>query len=350
MRHIRQKFAACVAIITVVSLNAAFSLADGRVYRDHVEPHWFAGHSRFWYRNALRDEAAEFVLVDAENGKREPAFDHARVAGALTRLLGKEVAADHLPIISLDFESEPGAVLLIGRGKTWRLDPHTYDVLPRAGGPIAENSLPAGRNVHPSKRSDVETSITFENQTEGVVEVWWIDPNGQRQRYAMIKPGQEWEQNTFAGHVWLVTDAAGKNLGVFDAGISPGSVIIDGKPLADRADISSRSKSGARLSRKGDRRASPRGPRSPDGEWTAFVKDDNLFVRAKDGGEFQLSHDGKSGDGYIEEPRLVVAGFAESGGDARRGGGGTQDLHRRIFSQGPASTQASHARLPQGRR
>ncbi|HVS36825.1 MAG TPA: DPP IV N-terminal domain-containing protein [Gemmataceae bacterium] len=50
------------------------------------------------------------------------------------------------------------------------------------------------------------------------------------------------------------------------------------------------------------RRRRPPSPDSPDGKWTAFVKDHNLYLREKDGGqEFQLSHDGKDGDCYNGE-------------------------------------------------
>jgi dipeptidyl-peptidase 4 len=41
---------------------------------------------------------------------------------------------------------------------------------------------------------------------------------------------------------------------------------------------------------------------SPDGRWTAFVKDHNLFLRAREGGaECPLSKDGKKDDGYTGE-------------------------------------------------
>ena len=39
----------------------------------------------------------------------------------------------------------------------------------------------------------------------------------------------------------------------------------------------------------------PRSPKSPDGKWTALVKDFNVWVRAEDGQEVQLSRDGKEG-------------------------------------------------------
>ncbi len=47
--------------------------------------------------------------------------------------------------------------------------------------------------------------------------------------------------------------------------------------------------------------ARPSGPVSPDGKWTAFAKDYNLWMRAKDSKEeFQLSKDGKADDFYSE--------------------------------------------------
>src|SRR5262249_56716463 len=38
--------------------------------------------------------------------------------------------------------------------------------------------------------------------------------------------------------------------------------------------------------------------RSPDGEGTAFVKDNNVWLRSRDGKETQLSQDGKDGLAY----------------------------------------------------
>ena len=46
------------------------------MYKAQITPHWFAHNSRFWYRNDLRGGDKEFILVDAEQGKRQEAFDH----------------------------------------------------------------------------------------------------------------------------------------------------------------------------------------------------------------------------------------------------------------------------------
>lgn len=46
---------------------------------------WLADSTRFWYR-VTRPNGAEFMLVDPVLGTQRPAFDHARLAGALTRM------------------------------------------------------------------------------------------------------------------------------------------------------------------------------------------------------------------------------------------------------------------------
>jgi hypothetical protein len=55
---------------TLARLNA---FSTGRVYRDKVEPHWFDGDSKFWYRVDVAARQHEFILVDAEKGSRQPA-------------------------------------------------------------------------------------------------------------------------------------------------------------------------------------------------------------------------------------------------------------------------------------
>ena len=76
-----------------------------RIFRDRVEPHWFAGANgetnQFWYRVDLPQGGREFIQVDALAGQRKHAFDHVRLAKALSEKSGKTVEAERLPIDSL---------------------------------------------------------------------------------------------------------------------------------------------------------------------------------------------------------------------------------------------------------
>src|SRR5262245_18511606 len=60
------------------------------VYTSTITPHWFQNDTRFWYLNGLRGGAKEFILVDAEKGKRQPAFDHQKLAASLSKAAGEE--------------------------------------------------------------------------------------------------------------------------------------------------------------------------------------------------------------------------------------------------------------------
>src|SRR4051795_6170984 len=76
------------------------------VYKARVEPHWFHNNTRFWYRNDLRGGTREFILVDATAATRKPAFDHQRLAAALSKTAGKDYRADRLPFDSIEFPED----------------------------------------------------------------------------------------------------------------------------------------------------------------------------------------------------------------------------------------------------
>jgi dipeptidyl aminopeptidase/acylaminoacyl peptidase len=60
-------------MLLIVVCLAVFSArgAEGKVYRDRVNPHWYGNNSKFWYENDLAGGVKEFVVVDAERGVRE---------------------------------------------------------------------------------------------------------------------------------------------------------------------------------------------------------------------------------------------------------------------------------------
>jgi dipeptidyl aminopeptidase/acylaminoacyl peptidase len=90
-------------------------------------PHWFADNTRFWYRNDLRGGRREFIAVDAERGRREPAFDHARLAGALAKAMAVECRPDHLPFDGIEFIEETKVIRFQVGGTTWRCDLVSYE-------------------------------------------------------------------------------------------------------------------------------------------------------------------------------------------------------------------------------
>src|SRR5437016_3680557 len=137
-----------------------------RVFKDRITPHWFANNTRFWYRNELRDGAKEFILVDAERGTRETAFDHAKLAAALSRVAGAEYRAETLPFDSLEFIEDSKAIRFsVGEG-IWKCDLISYacaktDAKASAassGETAGDTSTAAGRGQGRGQRDDSDRS------------------------------------------------------------------------------------------------------------------------------------------------------------------------------------------------
>jgi dipeptidyl aminopeptidase/acylaminoacyl peptidase len=99
-----------------------------RVYKARIVPHWFQNNTRFWYRNNLPGGAQEFILVDAERGTRAAAFDHAKLAAALSKAAGTtNYRGDRLPFTLIQFDSGAKTVLFKIDDATWKCDLASYE-------------------------------------------------------------------------------------------------------------------------------------------------------------------------------------------------------------------------------
>ncbi len=253
-----------------------------RIYRDKVEPRWLAHDSAFWYRVATGPGRYEFIYVDAAKGLRKSAFDHERLAQALANAGIEGLSSSNLPLETLEFTG--GEITgFRARGKEWVLNGQDYSLQQRDV--VRANSAASDDATAPSfsGRTGEETAITFSNQTEAEVELFWLDAEGQRRSYGKLKAGETRDQHTFGGHVWLVADASGKTLGVFEAGQE-----------SMFAEINSEK----RMSRKRPSDASRRSRLendSPDGKWHVVFSNHNLSITGQD---VTLSIDGTPGDAF----------------------------------------------------
>jgi dipeptidyl-peptidase 4 len=275
---------------------------ENKVFRARVKPTWLPGNTRFWYRVQTGAESHEYVIVDAEHGERQPAFDHARLALALSASLAQDVRPDRLPLENVELRPDEAAALFRAGGKGWRWDLKTQALREEAREEKTLRSRRTDRVPRASRLTGDETELVFVNRTGADVELFWLDSEGGRKGYGRVGTGAERRQHTFAGHVWLVTDRAGTVLGVFEATEESGRAVIEDRPEAPAA--------------AEEQPAPPSKPAggSPDGRWIAFVKDSNLFLRdARSGEESRLTYDGNPDDAYAEpfhwspdSARLVV--------------------------------------------
>ncbi len=82
--------------------NAVDSLFKNKVINTPKEFHWI-GNDYVWYSNNLL-KGKEFLLVNTKEQKQTQAFDHNKLGQSLSKILGKEVKSNDLPIENLEFD------------------------------------------------------------------------------------------------------------------------------------------------------------------------------------------------------------------------------------------------------
>ena len=76
---------------------------------------------RFYYRS-VRPTGTEFVLIDPRSKSRNPLFDHAKVAGALTAAAGASYAATSLPFQSVELSDDSREISMNVGSRRFRCD------------------------------------------------------------------------------------------------------------------------------------------------------------------------------------------------------------------------------------
>lgn len=260
---------------------------SGKLYRHRVSPNWIDATDKFWYRNDLAGGAREFILVDAGNGQRTPAFDHEAVASAL----GNGARSTHLPIERLEYQATEQAWILIGTEKVHRWDPQAMklkEVERTAEATQVDTTKPTERR---GRVAGDESSVTFENRTQSVVEIFWLSGDGGRQSYGKIEAGGSKDQHTFGGHRWQIVTAQGAILGEIEAEDQHSVVAIDGRPMRPKRNNRRR-----RTQDDQDRQWN-----SPDDAWRATVEDHNIVLyRSGATDRVVLSRDGSEAERYTQ--------------------------------------------------
>jgi dienelactone hydrolase len=86
---------------------------------------------RFWYRRSVKG-GHEFIVVDADTRSKRPAFDHERLATALSAAASASYTALTLPFATIEFVDNERAIEVDVAKATWRCDLQAYVCATRA--------------------------------------------------------------------------------------------------------------------------------------------------------------------------------------------------------------------------
>src|SRR5207244_2420925 len=96
--------------------------------------------------------------------------------------------ADRLLLGALEFKLADHALEFRAGGKDWRCDLKSYAVTELKG---REQSATSARSLRAttartSRTTGPETEVTFVNRTSGAIEIFWLNPQGERRTYGTI--------------------------------------------------------------------------------------------------------------------------------------------------------------------
>ena len=83
---------------------------------------WIGKSTRFWYQKLVKG-GAEFVIVNAETLEKKPAFDHAKLAEAVAKVLPprtEKITALNLPFNDITFVDDEKGLEFNSDGARWR--------------------------------------------------------------------------------------------------------------------------------------------------------------------------------------------------------------------------------------
>jgi dipeptidyl-peptidase 4 len=139
-----------------------------------VAPHWIEKTNRFWYRR-VSPTGSQFILVDAEQNTSGPAFDHERLAAALSHAAKHEYSAEALPFSEIEFVDAGKAVRFSIEGSQWTCPLATYECQnePAHADQINEVASPNKRwaayvNEHNLYLRDVLTGTVLQLTQDGI--------------------------------------------------------------------------------------------------------------------------------------------------------------------------------------
>ncbi len=99
---------------------------EGLVVDAPEVPSWIGETSRFWYRKSVL-RGNEFVLVDAATLEKRPAFDHQRLAAALSSGRDTTYTAITLPFSTIAFRDDEETLEMTVADSIWQCDLTSYE-------------------------------------------------------------------------------------------------------------------------------------------------------------------------------------------------------------------------------
>jgi dipeptidyl aminopeptidase/acylaminoacyl peptidase len=168
-------------------------------------PAWVEKTSRFWYRKSVQG-GFEFNLVDAATLKKRVAFEHQRLAAALTPVLEEKVDPKKLPFMAIKFVNDEKSIEFdVGEWK-YTCDLMTYSC--KKAGPAERQRFRGGFTMWERGPAMQAASEEAKASPDGKMEAFiknynvYIRSKDKKEEAALSLDGSEGNYYTYASIAW----------------------------------------------------------------------------------------------------------------------------------------------------
>lgn len=164
---------------------------------------WIEKTPRFWYRRTVPG-GHEFILVDAEKATRSLAFDHDKLATALSQETGEKFTGVTLPFRSISFVDEEKSLEFEHRDSTWRFNLSTYEL--KKVGPARRRFGDGWQDVGgpPPQAASPESKASPDKKWEAFIRNYnvWIRAVESKEEFPLSRDGSEGDYYTYPSLLW----------------------------------------------------------------------------------------------------------------------------------------------------
>ena len=187
----------------------------GKSYKLRIEPHWFDKDRRFWYRNDLKHSTKEFLVVDTNNGRKAPAFDHGRLAASLSQAASKNYLPTQLPFSEIEFSDDLSTITFNIDTAQWKCDLKTYNCTQIGNAATKQPASPP-----PTSTSGNSPEVSADSDEAGFVDPEEAGRLQREEKHDMSSPDGKWTVTLTGGNLHIQAKGSTADVLVSKSGIA----------------------------------------------------------------------------------------------------------------------------------
>jgi dipeptidyl aminopeptidase/acylaminoacyl peptidase len=163
---------------------------EALIDKGNLRPTWLTG-DRFWYSVGTA-QGTQFILVDPAKKVKAPAFDHQKMATALSAAAGSSYEANKLPITALSYAADGKSIAVTAAGKRWKVALPSYQAEVDNATPTASVvAAPQGRGRGPATGGGIPETLSPDGKRAVFIQNYnlWVRDVATNDKKQLTKDG-----------------------------------------------------------------------------------------------------------------------------------------------------------------